>query len=88
MLSLSQPDLIGTAWVISTFTFAILWVTFIVLYALEWRQRIREEHEHDTEMAEIITDYEHRLVGVEKQVSNNGEWIELLIQRNHLISVS
>ncbi len=85
-MSSQLPDIITTAWISSPIILGILWITFVILFAIEWRQRIRDNHDHEEKMKQIIFDYEHRLVKVEKDVENEGDWTKMLIQDSNLIS--
>lgn len=57
-------------------------VIFLILYVVEWKQRIKEEHEYREAREKDIHDYEHRMEKVEEAVEIEKEWTDQFI-RNH-----
>lgn len=67
---------------IGSIALSVAAIIFLILYIVEWRQRIKEEHEFRAQRTKDIQEYEYRLVEVEKAVELEKEWTEQFI-RNH-----
>lgn len=79
------PELNNYAWIMTTYVLAVTTIVFLSLWILEWLVRAKQEKEHDSEMAKLITDYEHRQILLEKKTLHNTEFIDLLMSKNPLI---
>lgn len=65
---------------------AVAAAIFLILYVVEWKQRIKEEARFAEKLSGFVQDYEHRQVEVEKKVQSAHDFIEMLIQKSPLMS--
>lgn len=65
--------------------FAVLFIAFLTLWIVEWRQRVRDEKMWSDKYSEMIHSYELRVAEVESKLEVEHEFVEAFIyQSPHL----